>query len=132
ADVRLEVAERFFAPAEAEAVRAAPAAEQVERFFTFWTLKESYAKARGLGLSLPLRQFAFTLGGPAPRVSFDPALEDTGAAWTFFSWRATPEHRAAVCVERREGAEAERIVRWMDPASGAEVAGPGDGVSSRR
>jgi 4'-phosphopantetheinyl transferase len=131
ADVRLEVARRFFAPAEAEAVRAAPAAEQVERFFTFWTLKESYAKARGLGLSLPLRQFAFVLEGPGPQVSFDPALGDTPSAWTFFSWPPTPEHRAALCVERRKGDEAERIVRWLDPGSGPEVDGPGGGVSSR-
>lgn len=125
ADAPLDVAAHFFAPAEADAVRAAPPAEQAERFFTFWTLKESYAKARGLGLALPLHQFAFEMSGDEPRVTFAPALGDEPSAWRFLAWRPTPHHRAALCVEQRDGAAIDLVVRWLDPASGVVVDAPG-------
>lgn len=67
----VELADRFFAPAEAKALRALPEAEQRERFFALWTLKESYIKARGLGLAIPLASFAFDLDRPA--LGFPPA-----------------------------------------------------------
>src|SRR5262249_37344787 len=44
----LEIAERYFAPAEVRALRSAPLERQSEAFYCFWTLKESYIKARGM------------------------------------------------------------------------------------
>ena len=107
----LEVAGRFFAPSEVAALDAFPPGEQGDAFFRFWTLKESYAKARGLGLSLPLRQLAFDLDG-GPRAAFDPALGDDPAAWRFFSLRPTPRHRAAICAGRHDGADVTLVTSW--------------------
>jgi phosphopantetheinyl transferase len=42
-------------------LRALPAQRQRLRFFEYWTFKESYIKARGTGLSIPLDQFWFHL-----------------------------------------------------------------------
>ncbi len=96
-EVPLDVSDRFFAPAEQAAIRAAPPAEQPVRFFTSWTLKESYMKARGLGMSLPLDQFSIELvPGAAPRLHVTPAWDD-GVAWRFEVLRPTPHHIAAVC-----------------------------------
>src|SRR5579872_2711510 len=53
------LADRYFSVAEAASLRALPQAAQSERFFDYWTLKESYIKARGLGLALPLQGFGF-------------------------------------------------------------------------
>src|SRR5690606_16111721 len=48
----VDVADTFFAPGEVAALRALPLEQQPERFFEYWTLKESYIKARGLGLMI--------------------------------------------------------------------------------
>jgi len=100
----VELAESFFAPPEVRALRALPAERQRERFFDYWTLKESYIKARGAGLSLPLDQFAFHLEpGRPPGISFDPRMEDSPEAWQFVQVRLGAEHPAAVAVRRARG-----------------------------
>ena len=53
----LRVAKRFFAPEEYECIAAAPPEEQKERFFRYWTLKESFLKVTGRGLDLPMSSF---------------------------------------------------------------------------
>ena len=73
-------------------------------FFDYWTLKESYIKARGLGLKLPLRHFSFLLDGPAPSIAFAPELHDRAETWQFAQFWPTERHRMAVAV-RREGAD---------------------------
>ena len=45
----VEIVDRFFAPEEVAALRELPSAEQRARFVEYWTLKESYIKARGMG-----------------------------------------------------------------------------------
>jgi len=97
----VELADSFFARSEVQALRSLPAERQRERFFDYWTLKESYIKARGAGLSLPLDQFAFHLEpGQPPRISFDPRLADDPETWQFVQLRLSPEHPAAVAVRR--------------------------------
>ncbi len=100
----VELADSFFSRSEVAALRALPAARQRERFFDYWTLKESYIKARGAGLSLPLDQFAFHLeAGRSPRISFDARMQDEPQAWQFVQVRLGEEHPAAVAVRRGEG-----------------------------
>lgn len=55
---KLRVADRFFAEAEkAWIYRAGLLEEQERRMFRLWTIKESFLKVTGLGMSLPLRDF---------------------------------------------------------------------------
>jgi 4'-phosphopantetheinyl transferase len=94
----LDVADSF-APPEARSIRECPESRRSESFFTYWTLKESYIKARGFGLSIPLDEFAFHLSeGQPPRLEVDPAKDRQAAGWRFSTLRPTAAHLAALCV----------------------------------
>jgi 4'-phosphopantetheinyl transferase len=96
------IPERFFSPREVADLRALPADEQGLVFFDYWTLKESYIKARGLGLALPLGQFSFSRHeSRPPTISFAPELPDDPDTWQFAQYWPTPTHRMAVAVRRR-------------------------------
>jgi 4'-phosphopantetheinyl transferase len=98
------IPERFFSAREVADLRARPAAEQRVAFFDYWTLKESYIKARGLGLALPLGQFSFICAaGQAPTIEFAPELHDDPSSWQFAQFWPTTEHRMAVAVRRTGG-----------------------------
>ena len=56
---RLKVADRFFAKEEQDWLyAAADEQEQTKRMFRIWTMKESFMKVTGRGMSLPLMDFA--------------------------------------------------------------------------
>lgn len=54
------ISAQYFSPPEHEELLAQAEADRLEFFFSLWTLKESYIKAVGKGLSLPLRSFSVT------------------------------------------------------------------------
>src|SRR5262249_23713258 len=94
-----DVADRYFAATEVAALTALPVDAQTDRFFHYWTLKESYIKACGKGLAIPLGDFAFAFEGERGlSVTFEPSLQDDPAKWAFWLCRPSPEHVAAVCV----------------------------------
>ncbi len=55
---RLEIARRFFTENEFRDLMDATESDRSEFFYTLWTLKESYLKAVGKGLTLSLSSFA--------------------------------------------------------------------------
>jgi 4'-phosphopantetheinyl transferase len=88
-------------PSELAHLESLPAEQRKEAFFDYWTLKEAYLKARGLGLALPLKAFSFQLDGDGPpRVAFSPQVRDDPQGWQFVHLRSTPRHRIAVAVRR--------------------------------
>jgi 4'-phosphopantetheinyl transferase len=110
----MEIADRFFAPREVLALRREPAAMQQQRFFTYWTLKEAYIKARGLGLALPLQQFSFDLDGGIA-IAFAPELIDDPGSWQFVLARPTPQHLLAVALQRGGRADLRVTVQETGP-----------------
>lgn len=100
--VDLKVAERFFTRDEAAYVRKMPPESRPAAFFDLWTLKESYIKARGTGLSIGLDQFGFQIDRGIS-VRFEPSLNDSPDAWTFFRFSPVRNYRAAVAVRAPAG-----------------------------
>lgn len=100
----LDIAKRFFSPAEARALRDLPPHRQLDRFLAYWTLKEAYIKARGMGLALPLHHFSFHLDETLSiRLSFDAMIDDNPARWHFVRSRPTDRHHLAVALRCNEG-----------------------------
>lgn len=68
-DRLLEDAEHYLAPDELKALLALPPEQRRRQFSRYWTLKESFIKARGQGLNdLPLHSFGFDLSAKSPRL----------------------------------------------------------------
>lgn len=104
-----DVAEHYFAAPECAALRAVPEAEKRRRFFTYWTLKEAYIKARGTGLALPLDAFWFDVEAEKPAISFDARIEDDPAAWRFESLVLSEDHLCGIAL-KSEQAPALRVI----------------------
>jgi 4'-phosphopantetheinyl transferase len=113
-DSSLSVAERMFAREEWDDVRHCPAATRSERFATYWTLKEAYGKARGLGLGVPLDAVVFTMDNGTVRVRFDGPANDDAQKWCFFCFSPTVEHRIALAVGCESGDRVRPVVREVD------------------
>ncbi len=103
------LARRFFSRREADMIDDLSGPELRRRFFQIWTAKESYIKAVGAGLRLPLDQFAFEIREGAP-----PTLVETRhdpaeiRRWTFQQLAMDTDH---ICTVAWEGARKLRFFR---------------------
>ncbi len=95
----MDIAQRFFAPGEAAALRAMPEHERAEGFFNCWTRKEAYLKAHGCGLGGDTRAFEVTLKpGDSPAVLRE-AGAPAGRRWSTLHWNPAPQYVAAAVAE---------------------------------
>ena len=92
-------ARRYLSPGEVADVDAQPEGVRQDRLLTYWTLKEAYLKARGLGVSVPLSDIEFTLEASGPRIGFLRTLAGTSTDWHFHLTRPTPRHLMAVALQ---------------------------------
>lgn len=73
-----EIASRFFHPREANCIGESPTSDRVDAFFAYWTLKEAFVKAHGVGLQRPLLEFDFT---PVIRDGRKEFTDTDGSKW---------------------------------------------------
>ncbi len=90
----LKLAKRFFCPEEYEFLADLPKEQQDSFFFQLWTLKESFLKATGMGLELPLNEFGFYLsdGRILVRQNYDKSVYSI-RQYSF------GQYWAAVCIQ---------------------------------
>jgi 4'-phosphopantetheinyl transferase len=94
------VAARFFSANERETLALLAGPGRYEAFFTCWTRKEAYLKARGVGLSLALYQFDVSfLPDEEPRLlatRHDPA---EARRWRLRALGLSPDYVAALAAQ---------------------------------
>jgi len=94
------IAGTYFTAREQQALRALPSSRKRGRFFDIWTLKESYVKARGVGLSIDLSLFSFDVSRQPIRVVFEPEAADDARDWQFALLDIGARHRMALGIRR--------------------------------
>jgi 4'-phosphopantetheinyl transferase len=105
----LDMAERFFSPGEAAALRSLPAEHSAEAFFHVWTRKEAFLKALGLGLAHGLERFEVAVPPEQPaRVLHVDGDLAAGARWSLTELAPAQGYVGALAVEAR----APRVVCW--------------------
>jgi 4'-phosphopantetheinyl transferase len=91
ADLEL-MARTTLAPSELATFTAAPGSERAALFCRYWTLKEAFAKALGVGLLLEFDRTAFVLLEGSAR------LCSSSEEWSFEQWSPTPTHTIATAI----------------------------------
>lgn len=93
---RMETAQGVFSSDEIASLQGLAPDDFVNRFFDYWTLKESHLKARGVGLRLPLDRFSMRISPDGVGIRFDPEIDDDAAKWRFTRSSPSPVHRLAI------------------------------------
>jgi 4'-phosphopantetheinyl transferase len=95
----------YFSDLEIKSLEELPDNLRKERFFDYWTLKESYIKARGKGLSIPLRKFSFDFqADKLCGFHVDKDLDDNADNWQFWRLSMAERFRVAVAVNSADTA----------------------------
>ncbi|MBV8453661.1 MAG: 4'-phosphopantetheinyl transferase superfamily protein [Deltaproteobacteria bacterium] len=100
----------FFCPSEVVKLHEWPAPQRMFGFFTCWSRKEAYIKARGGGLSIPLNSFEVSVAPgeePALLAAADP---DELKRWSFWEVPLGESFAGALVVDGRPSRV--RLLTW--------------------
>jgi len=95
----MDLARRFFAPGEWKRIEALPLEQRPPLFFTLWTCKEAYLKARGIGLTGALDDFEVSPSNETDCVEFRSLSAGDIGIWTLRRLHLDSRAAAAVAVE---------------------------------
>ncbi|MEQ1649258.1 MAG: 4'-phosphopantetheinyl transferase superfamily protein [Hyphomicrobiaceae bacterium] len=98
-DVTDNLAERYFAREEIEALALMPEAEARAAFFRCWTRKEAVVKAAGDGLSMPLTSFVVDVTDTDEMPLIRGPRGDDGALWRILNFRPTDLVAGAIAIK---------------------------------
>jgi 4'-phosphopantetheinyl transferase len=94
-----DIAQRYFSAAEISSLGQTSLAARHAAFFSCWTRKEAFLKAKGVGLSYSLKQFDVTVSptSPARLLSTRPDAKEA-ARWSMKSFDLARGYAATVVV----------------------------------
>jgi len=110
------IAEKMFAATELVVLKKLDGRAFLEQFFIFWTLREAYCKALGVGIGFSKKDYAFEAGcDDRVRIRFDSQAGESDGGWQFTILRPGADHMVAVAV-RSEGLSGRAVVhRFIVP-----------------
>ena len=111
------IARRFFSPQEVTDILSRPKDLQQEAFFRCWTRKEAYLKARGSGMTLPLKSFVVRLSEDGS----DALQSEDRDRWSLCGLNPAPGYAGAVVGEGKDWRL--RCWSWSGPAPDASTSG---------
>ncbi len=94
--VDLQIAQAYFSNTEKENLFALERSEQLHFFYQLWTLKESFLKLVGKGLSIPLDTFTIAID-PENSITISECVENTAAVY-FKQFDFDPGYAIAACA----------------------------------
>lgn len=109
--INLQIADRFFSEQERQELFQLPEANQLECFFRYWAYKESYIKAVGKGLSLPLD--SFTIQHESSDSAFVYA-DGRPTGYQCRAYRVDEMYKVAVCTKEDQFCERVTIVEMEE------------------
>ncbi|SDZ42354.1 4'-phosphopantetheinyl transferase [Evansella caseinilytica] len=97
--IDFKLAERFFSNQEYRDLLERAPSERLSYFYDLWTLKESYIKAVGKGLSLPLHSFSVAV--QEDNISFmnHRGLSEDKERFQFRQYELGHDYKLAVCLK---------------------------------
>ena len=105
-----QIAYRYFADEEIQALLALSHSDQSSRFYELWSLKEAYIKARGLGFAIPLRSFAYSFS--PDRLELNEMSRSSAAQWRWQTWQLhTGQLYALALAVQLQAGDASRRLR---------------------
>ena len=95
----LELAQRFFHPAESAWLSAVSTPERDAAFLRLWCAKEAVVKAHGRGIAFGLHRFALAEDDGVLAMASGHA--ELGGPWSLREWEPRPGYRAALAWRPR-------------------------------
>jgi 4'-phosphopantetheinyl transferase len=104
------LANQFFSPAERAELEALPSDRKLASFFSGWTRKEAYLKARGEGMTYPLDQFTVSMDCDKPAELLDVKDDPRELSrWSLHTLAPAPGYIGALVVEGHH----RHLVQWQ-------------------
>jgi 4'-phosphopantetheinyl transferase len=93
--IDFDLAKRFFSQDEVSELHLTPKESKLSKFYSLWTLKESYIKAIGKGLSIPLDSFSILTDSNNHPV----LVENHKSTYFFRHYDFDPGYKLSVCAK---------------------------------
>jgi len=126
--INFNIARRFFSSRECEDLFSiSDINNRTDYFFTLWSLKESYIKAEGMGLSIPLDSFSIIKSTSGRKNTYNVIGEKLGDSYDLKCYpNIDKEYKFSACFTKEEEIEnitilkieqIEKLLRNISPIS---------------
>lgn len=96
----LDIASNYFSELEIETIKKLPKEKHVEYFYRCWTRKESFIKAKSLGLTFPLDSFSVCINSNKKTELLETKWDNTEKhTWKLFAFSPHQNYIGAISIQ---------------------------------